>query len=57
MSKKSSGGGKPKKAAKIGRSSKSGQFINKDYAKKHPSTTTVEEVRPLGSRPGTKGKS
>ena len=39
---------------KAGRSSKTGQFVPKDYAKKHPSTTVVETVKPPAKpKPGS----
>ena len=40
MAGKGSGGGK------VGRSSKTGQFVTIDYAKKHPSTTEIERIKP-----------
>lgn len=30
---------------RVGRSAKTGRFVKKSYAKKHPSTTVVESVR------------
>lgn len=31
--------------AKIARSAKTGQFVSIDYAKKHPATTVIEEMK------------
>jgi hypothetical protein len=30
---------------KVARSAKSGEFVTKDFAKKHPSTTVVETIK------------
>jgi len=37
------------------RSAKTGQYVTKKYAEKHPSTT-VRETKPGGSKPGKKSK-
>jgi hypothetical protein len=34
---------------KIARSAKTGRFVKKSYAKKHPNTTVVETVKKKGS--------
>ena len=34
-----------KNPPKVARSSKTGEFVTKDYAKKHPSTTEVQKVK------------
>lgn len=41
MAKKRSG----KVAFKLGRDAKTGEFVSKDYAKRHPATTVTETVR------------
>ena len=33
------------KTVKVARSSKTGQFVKKSYAKAHPSTTEVERIK------------
>ncbi len=39
---------------KAGRSSKTGQFVPKDHAKKHPSTSVVEIAKqPAKPKPGS----
>ena len=39
------------------RSAKTGQYVTKTYASKHPATTVVEKkTKPGGSPPITKGK-
>ncbi len=46
-------GGRQKKGGgtkKIARSSKSGRFVKKSYAKTHPSTTVVERVKKTTSK-------
>ena len=51
MAKKASpAGSKPGGKA---RSAKTGRYVTRDYAKKHPSTT-VTEGKPGGSKPGSK---
>lgn len=34
-----------------GRSAKTGQFVTIDYAKKHPSTTVIEQVKVSPTKP------
>jgi hypothetical protein len=53
MKKPSSGGGSGSRT--INRSAKSGEFVTKQYAKSHPSTTETEH-RPKPSSGGKKGK-
>jgi hypothetical protein len=36
---------KSKKSKKVYRSAKTGEFVKKDYAEKHPSTTVKETIR------------
>lgn len=52
-----------KSRIKIARSAKTGKFVTKKFAKKHPSTTVVETVivkraagTPVPKAPGKKGK-
>ena len=52
MAKKSGGSGRVDTGY---RSAKSGQYVTKKYAEKHPNTT-VKETKPGGSNPGKKGK-
>jgi hypothetical protein len=35
---------------KVARSAKTGEFVKKDYAQKHPSTTVVETVKKPGKK-------
>ena len=38
----------PRKTVRIARSAKSGRFVKKSHAKRHPSTTVVETVKKKG---------
>jgi hypothetical protein len=38
----------PRKSVKVARSAKTGRFVKKGYAKRHPDTTVVETVKKKG---------
>ena len=40
----------PRKLEKVARSAKTGQYVTKGFAKRHPSTTVMETRRPARRR-------